>query len=471
MIGTEIGGPLSDRSMWNHVHVNAGSRDGEGDLMTRQFRPFALALLAVFAASLAPASFGQGSHPAAYASAKVSDPRARDLAIAAPESVGMSKERLTRLDAAMKKLVDDKQVASLVTLVERHGKVVDFNAHGVLDVRKTDAAQKDSIFRIYSMSKPVTGVAMMMLYEEGKWQINDPVSRYIPEFARLKVYTGKNEDGSPKLEDARRSMTMRELMTHTAGLGYVLSAANPVDKMIIDGNILNAAAPLQTMIDGLAKIPLLAQPGTRWSYSAAVDVQGYLIEKFSGMPFGEFARKRIFEPLGMKDTGFYVPKEKLARLALVHTGAGANLAVDTNRPDPAVIPLGPSGGGGLFSTAMDYARFCEMLLQGGQLNGVRLLAPRTVEIMRTNQVNPDPLKTMPAGTGWGMDFQIVMDPAAAGEAVSAGTFSWFGIAGTWFWIDPVRDLAFVGMVQHQNLGTTRPIHALSRSLVYQAVLD
>jgi CubicO group peptidase (beta-lactamase class C family) len=423
------------------------------------------------AASLTVTSWAQGPRPAISAAAKVAESRARDLATATAESVGMSTERLRRLDAAVKRLVDDKQVAGLVTLVERHGKVVNFNAAGQLDVRKNDPVQKDSIFRIYSMSKPITGVAMMMLYEEGKWQLNDPVSRYIPEFARLKVYAGKNDDGSPKLEDARRSMTMRELMTHTAGLGYVLSPNNPVDKMIIDGNVLNPGAPLQTMIDGLAKIPLLAQPGTRWSYSIAVDVQGYLIEKFSGQSFADFARTRIFEPLGMKDTAFYVPKEKLARFSQVHTGAGASLAVDTNRPDPTVVPLGPSGGGGLFSTAMDYARFCEMLLQGGQLNGVRLLAPRTVEMMRTNHVNPDPLKTMPPGTGWGMDFQVVTDAAAAGDSVSDGTFSWFGIAGTWFWIDPVKDLAFVGMVQHQNLGTTRPIHALSRSLVYQAILD
>ena len=153
----------------------------------------------------------------------------------------------------MKHLVEEKRVAGLVTLAERHGKVVDYNAYGQLDVRKPDLVQKDSIFRIYSMSKPVTGVAMMMLYEEGKWQINDPVSRYIPEFAHMKVYAGKNDDGSPKLEDAQRSMTMRELMTHTAGLGYILSPNNPVDKMIIDGNMLNAGAPLQTMIDGLAK--------------------------------------------------------------------------------------------------------------------------------------------------------------------------------------------------------------------------
>jgi CubicO group peptidase (beta-lactamase class C family) len=428
--------------------------------MTRQLRFVSLGLVAFFAAASVPL--------AGLAQAKKN---IRDLAPATPESVGMSADRLSRLNAAMKKLVDDKQVAGVVTLVERHGKVVHFSAAGQLDVRKPDAMQKDSIFRIYSMTKPVTGVAMMMLYEEGKWQLNDPVSRYIPEFAKLKVYTGKNDDGTPKLEDARRPMTMRELMTHTAGLGYVLSPVNPVDKMIIDGNVLNSGAPLQAMIDGLAKTPLLAQPGTRWSYSIGVDVQGYLVEKFSGEPFGEFARKRIFEPLGMKDTAFYVPNEKLPRFAQVHMGSGSNLAVDVNRPDPTVIPLGPSGGGGLFSTAMDYARFCEMLLQGGQFNGVRLLAPRTVEMMRTNHVNPDPLKTMPAGTGWGMDFQIVTDAAAAGEAVSNGTFSWFGIAGTWFWIDPVTDLAFVGMVQHQSLGTTRPIHALSRSLVYQAIFD
>jgi CubicO group peptidase (beta-lactamase class C family) len=225
------------------------------------------------------------------------------------------------------------------------------------------------------------------------------------------------------------------------------------------------------MIDGLGQIPLLAQPGTRWSYSIGVDVQGYLIEKFSGMSFADFARTRIFEPLGMKDTGFYVPKEKIARLAQVHTGAGASLAVDPNRPDATIVPLGASGGGGLYSTAMDYARFCEMMLQGGQLNGVRLLAPRTVEMMRTNHVNPEPLKTMPPGTGWGMDFQVVTDAAAAGDSVSTGTFSWWGIAGTWFWIDPVQDLAVVGMVQHADTRATRPIHVLSRSLVNQAIMN
>ncbi len=439
--------------------------------MTRRFGALGIALTGVLAATPLVLTSAQPPHEGSMPHVRPPEKSGRDLTPASPETVGISAERLKRLDVAMKRLADERHVAGLVTLLERHGKIVDFSAVGVRNVTLPDALQKDAIFRIYSMTKPVTGVAMMMLYEEGKWRLDDPVSRYIPEFGRLKVYTGKNEDGTPKLEDARRSMTMRELMTHTGGLGYVLNANNPVDKMIIDGHVLNAAAPLQAMIDGLAKMPLLAQPGTRWSYSIAVDVQGYLIEKFSGQPFAEFARARIFEPLGMKDTGFYVPKEKLSRFSEVHTGDGATLAVDTNRPEPTAPPLGPSGGGGLFSTAPDYARFCEMLLQGGQLNGVRLLAPRTVEMMRTNHVNPDPLKTMPPGTGWGMDFQIVMDAAAAGDSVSNGTFTWFGIAGTWFWIDPVEDLAFVGMVGHQNLQTTRAIHGLSRSLVYQAVMN
>ena len=407
--------------------------------------------------------------PTARPSAAAGNPR--DLSMSTPDAVGVSAERLHRLDAAMKKLADDRQVAGVVSLLERHGKIVDFAAVGQRNVEGGGPLQKDSIFRIYSMTKPITGVAMMMLYEEGKWRLDDPVARYVPEFARLKVYTGKNDDGTPKLEDAKRSMTMRELMTHTGGLGYVLNPNNPVDRMIIDANVLDGRQTLQQMVQGLAKIPLLAQPGARWSYSIGVDVQGYLVEKFSGQTFADFLRARIFEPLGMKDTAFYVPPEKLSRFSEVHTGGGASLAIDSKRVPPTFVPTGASGGGGLFSTAADYARFCEMLLEGGQFNGVRLLAPRTVEMMRTNHVNPEALKTMAPGTGWGMDVQVVTDAAAAGDSVSDGTFTWFGIAGTWFWIDPKADLAFVGMVGHQSLQTTRPIHGLSRSLVYQAVMN
>jgi CubicO group peptidase (beta-lactamase class C family) len=323
------------------------------------------------------------------------------------------------------------------------------------------------------MTKPVTGVAMMMLYEEGKWRLDDPVSRYIPELANLKVYAGENGDGTPKLEDARRPMTMRELMTHTGGLAYGLVGTNPVDRMYRDTRVLNSAVPLQQMIDGLSRLPLLAQPGTRWTYSIAVDVQGYLVQKLSGQPFDVFLRTRIFEPLGMTDTGFHVPQEKLARLALVHgeDASGKLTPPDDSRGDPGVMPAGPSGGAGLFSTAADYARFCEMLLGGGRLGNARLLAPRTVEMLRTNHVLAEPLKTMRPGVGWGMGVQVIMDAAAAGEPYSNGAFHWYGIGGTWFWIDPALDFAFIGMIQHDNLRTSTAVHGLSRNWVYQAIED
>jgi CubicO group peptidase (beta-lactamase class C family) len=397
----------------------------------------------------------------------------RDLAAAPPASEGLSPDRLRRLDAMMKRLVDEGRLAGAVTLLSRHGKIVNVTVNGKKDVRKSDLMQRDSIFRIASMTKPVTGVAMMMLYEEGKWRLEDPVSRYIPEFAKLKVYVGENPDGTPKLEDARRPMTMRELMTHTGGFGYTINNVNPVDKLYRQQGVLDSAKPLQGMIDKLATLPLMTQPGTRWYYSLSVDVQGYLIEKFSGMPFDEFARTRIFEPLGMSDTAFSVPREKVGRLALIHSedAAGGPLtAVDGGRNDPTVKPAGPSGGGGLYSTADDYARFCEMLLNRGEFKGVRLLAPRTVEMMRTNHVQAEALKTMNPGTGWGLDFNVVMDAAAAGEATPTGTFHWFGIFGSWFWIDPVNDLAFVGMIQHQGR-TAAEIRGISRNLVYQAVMN
>jgi len=398
--------------------------------------------------------------------------RVRDLVAAAPESVGVSSDRVRRIDAGVKKMVDEGQLAGVVTLLARHGKVVEFSAYGKKDIRGQAPVEKDSIFRIYSMTKPITGVAMMMLYEEGKWRLDDPVSRYIPEFSKLNVHAGDNPDGTPKLEDARRSMTMRELMTHTAGFGYVISNTNPVDRMYRQTGVLDSTKPLQNMIDGLAKLPLFAQPGTRWYYSIAVDVQGYLIEKFSGKTFDEYLRTKVFGPLGMKDTAFYVPAEKVGRLALVHSqdASGKLMPPDDSRGNPTIVPKGPSGGGGLYSTASDYARFCEMLLGGGQLGGVRLIAPRTVEMMRTNHVMPEPLKTMRPGTGWGLDFSVVMDAALAGEPVSDGSFSWYGIAGTWFWIDPVRDLAFVGMIQHQGPAAA-DVRSVSRNLVYQALVD
>ena len=397
----------------------------------------------------------------------------RDLGKASPESVGMSSERLKRLDAGMQRFVDDNRLAGVTTLLARRGKIVHANAFGKKDIRTPDPLTRDSIFRIYSMSKPITGVAMMMLYEEGKWRLEDPVSRYIPEFAKLQVYTGDNADGSMKLEDARRSMTMRELMTHSAGLGYVLNQEHPVDRLFIKEQILNPAVPLQTMIDKLAKAPLVAQPGRRWSYSIAIDVQGYLVEKLSGQTFADFLQTRLFGPLGMKDTAFYVPKQKLSRLARVHTdGQAGKLAPPADDAvDVTTPPLGPSGGGGLFSTADDYLRFAQMMLNGGELAGTRYLSPRTVQMIRTNHLPAEALETVRAGTGWGLGFRTIMDAAAAGEAVNDGSYDWFGLAGTWFWIDPAADLTFVGMIQHRSRANSSEIQAISRNLVYQALVN
>jgi CubicO group peptidase (beta-lactamase class C family) len=413
--------------------------------------------------------------PLAFVGALVAVPVAengRDLAKAPPESVGVSSERLKRLEDGMHRFVTQHRLAGVTTLLARRGKIVHTATSGKKDVRTPDPMQRDSIFRIYSMTKPVTATAMMMLFEEGKWQLDDPVSRYIPEFAKLQVYVGDNPDGTMKLEPAGRSMTMRELMTHSSGLGYVLNQANAVDRLIIKEQILNAEAPLQTMIDKLVKTPLMAQPGTRWYYSIAIDVQGYLVEKLSGQTFGDFLQTRLFGPLAMKDTAFYVPKDKVGRLARIHTdGQDGHLAPPRDdAADVTIPPAGPSGGGGLYSTADDYLRFAQMLLNGGEFEGKRYLSPRTVQMMRTNHLQEEPLKTVRAGTGWGLGFRTVMNAAAAGEPVADGTFDWYGIGGTWFWIDPVSDLAFVGMIQHRGRANNE-IRTLSRNLVYQALTN
>ena len=411
---------------------------------------------------------------AGWRSAPLEARPAHDLATVSPDSVGVSADRLKRLDAGMKGLVDDGKLAGVVTLMARHGKVVHFTAHGKRDIRAADPMTRDSIFRIYSMTKPITAAAMMMLYEEGKWRLDDPVSRYIPAFAKLQVYLGEASDGTLQVEDARRSMTMRELMTHSGGLAYGLVGTHAVDRLFVKANLLNPAVPLQTMVDGIAGLPLLAQPGTRWSYSIGADVQGYLIEKLSGLSFAQFLETRLFAPLGMKDTGFYVPAEKRGRLAQMHgeTPQGALVAND-RLSDPTVVPQGALGGHGLFSTATDYARFAQMLLDGGEFGGTRVLAPRSVEMMRTNHVLAEPLKTMRQGLGWGLGAQVVMDAAAAGEPYADGAFHWWGIGGTWFWIDPKKDVAFIGMIQHQGrtLASATQFHGYSRNLAYQTLLD
>ena len=317
------------------------------------------------------------------------------------------------------------------------------------------------------MTKPIVGVAMMMLFEEGKWKLDDPVARYIPQFKDLKVATASGDVAQV------HPMTMRELMSHTAGFDVL--AAPAYTKV----NIADRDKPLQTMIDKLAAIPLAAQPGTDWRYGHSVNIQGYIVEKLSGMPLDEFLAKRIFSPLKMNDTGFWVEPSKLGRVSRINTyGPDKRITSAPDGFDISKKPVFLSGSGGLLSTAEDYWRFSQMLLNGGELDGARLLKRQTVALMRTNVLAPGvkvdtyvPLE----GIGFGLDFAIVMDPAAFGSSHGRNTFYWGGAFGTWFWIDPANDVIVVGMIQNVNAsvpdGGSPPLRVLSQKLVYQALSD
>jgi CubicO group peptidase (beta-lactamase class C family) len=335
---------------------------------------------------------------------------------------------------------------------------VQHKAYGVQSLETGAPMKLDTIARIYSMTKPVTGVAMMILHEEGKWQPSDPIAKHIPEFANLKVYAGE-KDGQPILDAPVHPPTMGELMSHSAGFTYGLFGNTPVDQLYRKNNPLDAPS-LQVMIDRLATMPLLYQPGTRWVYSVSVDVQGYLVEKLSGKTFPEFLRTRLFEPLGMVDTGFSVPAEKLSRVATIYSynKAAAGLAAEPLDPMISKIPGLPSGGGGLYGTAADYFRFAQMLLNGGEFNGQRILKKTSVDLMRANALSPEALNSKsgigPAqfspAQGFGYDFAVVLDPDAAKRQVGKGSYWWWGIAGTWFWIDPANDVVFIGIIQRRG---------------------
>jgi CubicO group peptidase (beta-lactamase class C family) len=404
---------------------------------------------------------------------------ARDLVEAKPESVGFSSERLQKLDAAMKANIDNKTLAGMVTVLARHGKIVEFKTYGQQDLAAATPMQKDSIFRIYSMTKPTIGTAMMMLYEEGKWRPSDPIAKYIPELANVQVYAGTDAEGKMLLEKPKHAPTVGELMSHTAGFTYGLFGNTPVDKMYTKVNPLQSNS-LKEFIDKLATIPLLYQPGEGWVYSVSVDIQGLIVERISGQSLPDFMQQRLFGPLGMKDTAFSVPADKLNRLATIYTTGPSGIVPVPRDPQISQTPGMASGGGGLYSTATDYLRFTQMLLNGGELNGVRILAPSSVQLMRTNVVS-DKVKSgnfgigfykMQPGFGFGFDAAIFEDPLKVGSTTGQGTFLWDGVAGTWFWVDPTNDVIFVGMIQRMMLGGGVPnLEDLSRSLVYSALVD
>jgi CubicO group peptidase (beta-lactamase class C family) len=408
-------------------------------------------------------------------------------AAADPAALGFTKAGLDALDARMKQSIADGDTAGMTYILIRHGQVADFKTIG----RQTADAPMalDSIFRIYSMSKPITGVAMMQLYEQGKWQLDDPITKHAPELAGLKELTwdkdGKavlDADGTPVLATPKKPATMRQLMSHTAGFAYGLSGDDPANKAFRDQRVLGSSN-LDEMMKKISAIPLLYEPGTRWSYSVAVDIQGYLVQKLSGQKFGDYLKAHVTGPIGMTDTAFYVTPDRKARFADVYhwDRQQSKLVVNTPPPgrggfeDPARLE---SGGGGLVGSTHDYARFCQMMLDKGVIAGKRILKPESVALMTQNHIGPlhvavDGTRPQPGAEAvrFGLDFAVYVDPKSAGLPYGNGTYYWGGAAGTWFWIDPVNDLAFVGMIQMQ--GGNRPdgmnFRADSANLVYAAL--
>jgi CubicO group peptidase (beta-lactamase class C family) len=426
-------------------------------------------LAATLLALVAPATHAQQSAPAV------------DMTPVQPESVGFSAQRLERLHAAIQDEITNKHLAGAVTILARHGKVVDYRTYGTRDLATAAPMTNDTIFRDYSMTKPVTGVAMMILYEQGKWLPSDPISKYIPEFAHLKVFNGFDSTGKTLLAEPEHAPTMRELMTHTAGFTYG-NADTPVDKMYGDLKVRDGKT-LQEQIDRIAQIPLLYQPGHGWTYSMSMDIQGYIVEKLTGQSLPDFMRDQIFTPLGMKDAGFYVPADKRTRFAAgYHEEKGELVAEPTANGIPTdydTQPTAPSGGGGLVSSAEDYYRFATMLLGHGQLGGTRILAPSSVKLMSSNHLPAEllnghfgiGLSVMRPGFGYGYNCAVVFDPPDANMSDGKGTFFWDGAAGTFFWVDPTNDVVFVGMIQRRSSPDNHPLEYRSHALVDQALVD
>lgn len=399
-----------------------------------------------------------------------------------PETVGLSSERLARVDAWREALVRDRKLAGATTLVMRRGQVAHLGCSGLADMERGLTMTPESILRIYSMTKPLTSVAIMMLYEEGRFQLDDPITRFLPCFRDMRVFTSGGR-GSYESVPAERDITFRDLLTHTAGLTYGFMQSTLVDAMYREQGVDFQASDrsLGEVVELAASLPLLSQPGRAWNYSIATDVLGHLVAVISGHDFGDFMRQRIIAPLGMTDTDFHVPEHKLSRFAACYARGqdGRPALID----DPRSSRFGSSralcsGGGGLVSTVWDYARFCRFLLNKGELDGVRLLGRKTVELMMSNHLDGDMAamgqprfsESTYAGIGFGLGFSVMLDPARAQILGTPGECAWGGAASTAFWVDPAEDMAVILLTQLLP-SSTYPLRRELRVLTYQAVTD
>lgn len=405
-----------------------------------------------------------------------------EIATARPEDVGFCPKRLGRVEDWMRRQVSGGRLAGVEVVVNRRGKTAFHACHEKRDIARGTDSTPDTIYRIYSMTKALTSAAIMMLYEEGRFQLDDPISRVLPSFAGQKVFTGGGY-GAVMTEPALRDITYRDLLTHTSGLTYGFMQATPVDatyraeKLELPGS----EEPLGAVIDRLGKVPLISQPGKEWNYSLSTDVLGHLVSVHSGKPFDDFLRERVLLPLAMSDTDFFVPSGKVARFAANYMkgeDGKPKLLEDPEASRFLKAPVAPSGGGGLVGTGRDYMRFCQMLLGKGVLGGTRLLGKKTVELMTTNHLDGDMAamgqprfaESNYNGIGFGLGFSVMLDPAKAEIMGTPGEFAWGGMASTAFWVDPKEDMAVVMMTQ-LTPSSTYPIRRELRVLTYQALVD
>ncbi|MDR0792498.1 MAG: beta-lactamase family protein [Chitinophagaceae bacterium] len=397
------------------------------------------------------------------------------LVEAAPATVGMSAERLNKIDLMLKNAVDQKEIPGAVALIVRNGKIVFYNAYGMADNTTGRAMKKDDIFRIASQTKAITATAVMMLWEEGKFNLDDPISKYIPEFGKAQILDTFNEkDSSYTTKPAKNQITIRHLLTHTSGVGYGAIDNEKFRKIYAKAGITDAFTTepvnIADNIKKLAKLPLHQEPGERWVYSEGLDVLGYLIEIISGMPFDKFLRTRLFEPLGMNDTYFYIPDNKKNRLVSVQQKTDGEWKkypgnfFDSDYPIKGAKTFF-SGGGGLSSTAKDYATFLQMYLNGGELNGVRILSRKTIETIMANQI----------GDAWqgnyqGLAFQVMNQKQQdAGGQGSAGTFQWGGYFNTQYFADPKEKL--IGILMKQTAGEIKDETGWRFKLMAETAID
>ncbi len=415
-----------------------------------------------------------------------------DVETVAPERVGISAARLNRVDRLLRGCVEDGRLVGTVGVVSRRGQVVYLQAHGLRDREAHRPMTPDTVFRIYSMTKPVTAVAALMLFEDGHFLLDEPVAQYLPEFEGVQVCVGTRHDGLI-LERPRRPMTIQDLMRHTAGLSYGWYQDTPVDGLYREARISEPGITLAEAVSRLAGLPLVHHPGEGWRYSYATDVLGRLVEVVSGQSLADFFRDHIFKPLGMVDTGFHVPPTAQERLAALYSFTedfnlwgglvlppefdGRPRLLESPERSPFLRPPSLlSGGGGLVSTPLDYLRFAQMLLNQGVLDGHRLLAPKTVELMTLNHV---PTSLFPlaiggeplAGYGYGLGVGVLVDTAASAAPGSVGTHGWGGAATTQYWVDPQEELIGLFMAQFMPSFYYSDLRRRFRVAVYQALMD